>query len=91
MNNFESLNTTDVVSVEVSIPGLPHYTFKVAELRQALLNQYGTKFSGWFAEGVNCEVLPNDQWEKGTVRISVEFCREERGEVSGDDLDKFRQ
>lgn len=34
---------------------------------------------GWFSEGVECQVLKPDNkgWQKGKVRLSLEFCPDE--------------
>ncbi|NJL35348.1 MAG: KGK domain-containing protein [Leptolyngbyaceae cyanobacterium SM1_4_3] len=52
-------------------------TFKVAELLRAIQECTG-KSTGWFDYGVPCEVLGLTQdWQKGKVRISIEFCPDE--------------
>jgi KGK domain len=39
--------------------------------------------SSWFGEGIDCEVLkPNHAWQKGKVRIRLEFIPEVEEEIS---------
>ncbi|NER28720.1 MAG: hypothetical protein F6J89_14060 [Symploca sp. SIO1C4] len=87
-NQFEPLATGEVLSIEESTAILiGHQTFRVDELVQAIKKQlqrsnggWNKEKNAWFSqEGINCEVLRfNSQgWQKGKVRISVEFCPQE--------------
>jgi hypothetical protein len=52
-------------------------TFKVVELLKAMQKSTGQS-DAWFYKGVECEVLGLTQgWQKGKVRISIEFCPDE--------------
>lgn len=61
---------------------MPHYTFKVGEIiakmRQVLPGSDELK-QKWLDEGQSCEILkPGAKyWQKGKVRISLEFCPDE--------------
>lgn len=56
-----------------------HHTYKVEELLDAIENQINQrKKERWCIEGVPCEVLaPNQSWQKGKVKISLEFIADE--------------
>lgn len=87
---FQPLKKGEVISVDDSAQILiGHRTFKVGEFAESIRTQleYGLGGSGWTEEkdswfsdnGINCEVLRfgADGWQKGKVRISLEFCPEE--------------
>lgn len=90
-NNFEPLRSDEVVSVEDSLKILVnHPTFKTHELTEALItllkNADGIFRSGkvdekmkWGGEGITAQVLKYgaNGWQKGKVRISLEFCQDE--------------
>ena len=81
----------EVVSVEDSKKILlAHPIFKFSELKQALThliqtydsnarNGWGDEKVKWFNEGTNVQVLRYGAagWQKGRIRISVEFCPDE--------------
>ena len=84
-NQFLQLNSEDVISVnpenfqrlEVS------QTFTVKEMIELLQKHIGcnnkndTKF---FTIGIDADVLrPGDSWQKGKIRIGIEFCGEDTG------------
>ena len=82
---FEPLATGEVLSVDESVQILiGHRTFRVSELADAIKTQleYGIQGwtqekDGWFSEeGIPCEVLrfTANGWQKGKVRINLEFC-----------------
>ena len=87
---FQALNKGEVISVDDSAQILiGHRTFKVGEFAESIRTQleYGLGGSGWTEEkdgwfsdnGIHCEVLRfgATSWQKGRVRISMEFCPEE--------------
>lgn len=87
-NQFEPLATGEVLSIEESSAILiGHQTFRVDELVQAIKTQLQHRNGGWnkekndwfSEEGINCEVLRFSAkgWQKGKVRISLEFCPQE--------------
>ncbi|WP_254567080.1 KGK domain-containing protein [Oscillatoria sp. HE19RPO] len=90
-NNFEPLRADEVVSVNESFKILVnHPTFKTHELTDALItllkNADAIFRAGkveekmkWFNEGVNVQVLRYGAsgWQKGRIKISVEFCPDE--------------
>lgn len=90
-NKFEPLHSDEVVSVDDDLKILVnHPTFKVKELKDVLikmLKDYDMMFRDgkkdekvkWFANGINAQVLRYgaNGWQKGKVRITVEFCPDE--------------
>ncbi|MGB3694246.1 MAG: KGK domain-containing protein [Spirulinaceae cyanobacterium] len=88
-NKFEPLSGGEVLSVDDSVQFLiGHTTFRAEELSQALRTQILEHGIGglteakkhWLTEnGINCEVLRfgANGWQKGKVRISLEFCPSE--------------
>ncbi|MBD2069403.1 KGK domain-containing protein [Leptolyngbya sp. FACHB-671] len=77
-NDFKRLDPSAVISSDWNISGLmSNNTFKVSELLRAIQKCTG-KQAFWFDIGVGCEVLGLTQgWQKGRVRISIEFCPDE--------------
>lgn len=84
--NFERLEREDVVSVYSAQILVKNRTFMVSELISALMTTIREKGGelteekeGWFKEGVDCKILkPSAKtWERGKVRITLEFCPEE--------------
>ncbi|MCT7954051.1 KGK domain-containing protein [Laspinema palackyanum] len=90
-NNFEPLRADEVVSVDNSLKILVnHPTFKTHELTEALItllknadrifqaDKVDEKMK-WGGEGITAQVLKYgaDGWQKGKVRISLEFCPDE--------------
>ncbi len=90
-NQFEPLASGEVLSVNESAQILiGHRTFRVEELAEAIRIQLADKASGWTSdknawfsqEGISCEVLRFSArgWQKGKVRINLEFCPYEPGD-----------
>lgn len=84
--NFERLEREDVVSIYSGQILVNNRTFMVNEFISALMIIMREKGGGlteekenWFKEGVDCKVLkPSARtWERGKVRITLEFCPEE--------------
>lgn len=85
-NNFERLESDDVISVNSNRILVNNPTFIVSEFRAALremtlsyLKSLYKEQEGWFGEGINCKILkPGAKgWQKAKVRISLEFCPDE--------------
>lgn len=85
-NNFENLKSDDVVSVYAGQIFVTNRTFTVGEfvsaMMQATKKQLGELTEGkenWFGEGLECKILKPGakSWERGKVRISIEFEPEE--------------
>ncbi|MGB7444859.1 MAG: KGK domain-containing protein [Coleofasciculaceae cyanobacterium] len=87
-NHFEPLANGEVLSVaESSLILIGHRTFRVGELAEAIRNQLEYGIAGWSEdknswfseEGIPCEVLrfTAQGWQKGKVRINLEFCPQE--------------
>lgn len=85
-NNFENLKSEDVVSVYARQIFISSRTFTVVEfiaaMMQATKKQLGDLTEGketWFGEGLECKILKPGakSWERGKVRISLEFEPEE--------------
>lgn len=85
---FRTLNKGEVLSVDDSSQILiGHRTFRVSEFSESIRMQleYGLggwteEKDGWFSDkGIHCEVLRfgANGWQKGRVRISLEFCPDE--------------
>lgn len=79
---FEALNRDDVVSVGSDETYLvSHTTFKVAELLKLMRDSTARseRQKGWFGEGIDCEILKPGakSWQKGKVRVILEFCPDE--------------
>ena len=85
---FDPLNKGEVISVNDSAQILiGHRTFRAGEFAESIKTQleYGLggwteEKDGWFSDqGIDCEVLRfgANGWQKGKVRISLEFCPEE--------------
>ena len=102
MNNFEELNSKDVVSLEnfdkARINVIPQQMLKVEQFKEQVIkhiignwgDQRGEK---WQNEGVECEVLkPGGDWQKGKVRmkLTLEFYPDEPTQPTSplDDLRK---
>lgn len=85
-NKFERLEREDVVSVYSGQILVTNRTFTVSEFITAIMQmakkQLGELTEGkenWFAEGSDCKILKPgaNKWQRGQVRISLEFCPEE--------------
>ncbi|KST63975.1 KGK domain-containing protein [Mastigocoleus testarum] len=88
-NKFEPLSQEDVVSIEPRINILvSHQTFKVDECIRNLQRKISLtdeQRDKWFlGEGEVAEVLRpgSSGWQKGRIRISLEFCPEEPKSLS---------
>ncbi|VEP16628.1 KGK family protein [Hyella patelloides LEGE 07179] len=81
MNNQKiTLNGDDVLSVNSEDNILiSHHTYTVEELLNAIGDQINyRKKEKWCVEGVPCKMLaPNQSWQKGKVKISIEFIPDE--------------
>ncbi|UBF27017.1 KGK domain-containing protein [Kovacikia minuta CCNUW1] len=86
MNNFEPLDDDEVLFISVGRVLMTNPTFKVGEfidsLAQAISDReddWVEENEGWFGEGLACEALRfgNRGWQRGRVRIRLEFCPDE--------------
>jgi len=95
-NRFEALNGDDVVSVNPeTFENLDiSHTSRVVHLLAALQEYFyhATNEAILFTEGINCEVLRlgAKDWQKGKVRINLEFCPNQPSEAESP-LDDIRQ
>jgi len=66
-----------------------HYTYKAEEFLSRLGEHIGNhKKERWIDKGVPCKMLsPNQNWQKGKIKICLQFIREEPDSV----LDDIRQ
>ncbi|GAX42530.1 hypothetical protein NIES4075_35310 [Tolypothrix sp. NIES-4075] len=84
VNGFEALSQDDVVSIypEVFQQLNVSNTFKAVHLLESIKVYIGSKTieASLFNKGINCEVLRlgNKRWQKGKVRIRLEFSPDER-------------
>lgn len=88
---FEPLESGEVLSVKSSAQFLmSHGTFRISEFAEALKQEMLSCGLGgitedkiaWLTEkGIDCEVLKfgATDWQKGRVRIHIEFCPDESG------------
>ncbi len=95
-NQFEPLDVGEVLSVrESDLVLIGHHTFRVGEFADAIRAQLRDRVDGWtedknawFSEaGIPCEVLRYTAkgWQKGKVRINLEFCPQEMGDEEFED------
>lgn len=95
-SEFEPLNHSDVVSVEPdTFNNLDvSNTFKVVQLLEGIEEYFhsDTNEAALFSKGIECEVLKLGAkcWQKGKVRISLQFCPDQTSESSSP-LDDIRQ
>jgi hypothetical protein len=82
-NRFEPLSHSEVVSVSANTFKLLNLstTFKITELLESIKKciESDALEIQLFQEGIPCEVLKfnSQSWQKGKVRITVEFCPQE--------------
>jgi hypothetical protein len=79
-NQKITLNGNEVLSVNRDDNILiNHHTYKAEELIDAIGNRIDHhKKDKWCIKGVPCEILtPNQSWQKGKVKISLEFIPDE--------------
>jgi hypothetical protein len=83
---FEPLNDDEVLYVSVGRVLMSNPTFKVVEFLDALAQAisdreeaWSEENEGWFGDGLECEALrfSSQGWQRGRVRIRLEFCPEE--------------
>lgn len=94
MNKFEPLQANDVVSMAKRTALIvDDTTFKVEQLIEQLIDYAGASNGkeNWFSDGADCEVMQvnKGQWQKGKIRISIQFCPESPD--SDPELDRLRQ
>lgn len=86
-NEFAPLNDDEVLYVRDGRILIPNPTFKVNEFLDALAqavsereDEWSEDSEGWFGAGLPCEVLRfgNQGWQRGRVRIRLEFCPEKQ-------------
>lgn len=85
-NEYGLLNDDEVLFVRSGRILMANPTFKVSEFLDALAQliseqegEWSDEREGWFTErGQGCEVLRfgNQGWQRGRVRIRLEFCPE---------------
>ena len=81
-NKFEPLSQEDVICVTSGHILMSHCTFKVGEFitrMKQLLSLQDEHKEKWLGDGqVGAVLKPGSSgWQKGRIRISVEFCPEE--------------
>lgn len=84
--NFVTLSDDEVLFVRTGRVLMSNPTFKVSEFLDALAQlvsdqeeEWTEEQEGWFGDrGARCEVLRfgNQGWQRGRVRIRLEFCPE---------------
>lgn len=85
-DRFYPLQNDAVISVnDLRWRLIHHSTFTTDEMMQSIKNQIGIRKDEeekWLTEGAECKVLrPNSKgWQKGKVRIQIEFCPDEISE-----------
>jgi hypothetical protein len=85
MIEFE-LNDDDVVHMEPGQSMLSTSTFKVGQFKRhfrSCKSALGPAIEEWVSEGIRCEILrPGEGWQKGKVRLQVQFIPDEPDEPS---------
>lgn len=80
------LNDDDVVHMEHGQSMLNASTFRVGQFKQhfrGYKNALGPAIEAWISEGIKCEILrPGEGWQKGKVRLQVQFIPDEPNEPS---------
>lgn len=85
-NQFEAMDNDEVLYVSLGRVLMSNPTFKVGEFIDALAQAVSDRESdwnddneGWFSDGLACQALrfQRQGWQKGRVRIRLEFCPEE--------------
>jgi len=87
-NEFGLLNDDEVLYIRAGRILIANPTFKISEFLDALAQvvserevDWNEECEGWFNdEGLPCEVLKfgNQGWQRGRVRIRLEFCPEKQ-------------
>jgi hypothetical protein len=80
---YGMLNDDEVLFVNFGRILMSNPTFKVSEFLDALAQlvsereaEWSEENEGWFGDGLECEALRlgNQGWQRGRVRIRLEFC-----------------
>ncbi len=92
MENIEKVvNSDEVISIDNKDDNvlLNHHTYKAEEFLHRLGDHIDrNKKDKWINEGVSCKVLsPNQNWQKGKIKICLQFVPERVESV----LDDIRQ
>lgn len=86
-DQFQPLDNDEVLFISVGRVLMPNPTFKVGEFLDALAQavsdreqEWNEDNEGWFSDGLDCEALrfSTQGWQRGRVRIRLEFAPEER-------------
>jgi KGK domain len=86
-DQFQPLDNDEVLFISVGRVLMPNPTFKVGEFLDALAQavsdreqEWSEDNEGWFSDGLDCEALrfSTQGWQRGRVRIRLEFAPEER-------------
>jgi hypothetical protein len=86
-DQFQPLDNDEVLFISVGRVLMPNPTFKVGEFLDALAQavsdrerDWDEENEGWFSDGLDCEALrfAGQGWQRGRVRIRLEFAPEER-------------
>jgi hypothetical protein len=97
-NQFEPLEHGEVISIRNADRVLVgHHTFRVEELASTIKTQLQNAMSDWNADkddwftskGIDCEALRfgSNGWQKGRIRLCLEFCPDEGTESTLDRSD----
>lgn len=85
-DRFSGLESDDVISVYDGHVFVGGKTFTVSEFMAAMklsnkgvLGEVTDEKQKWFGQGLECKLLKPGakSWQRGTVRISLEFCPED--------------
>ena len=92
---FGLLNNDEVLYVNRGRILISNPTFKVREFLDALAQliseqeeEWSEEIEGWFTDGLECEVLRlgNQGWQRGKVRIRLEFCPSDKPKLLKEDM-----
>jgi hypothetical protein len=91
---FRVLSNDEVLFIQAGRVLMSNPTFKVGEFLDALAqlvsereDDWSEDNEGWFGEGLDCEALRfgNQGWQRGRVRIRLEFCPTKQPKLLQDD------
>lgn len=82
------INSNEVISIdnEQDTIVISHHTYIAEEFLKELISHFGGQNKvQWTNEGVPCKILaPNQNWQKGKIRICLQFISDRSGSVLDD-------
>ena len=88
------INGEEVISINNKDDNIliSHHTYKAGDFLQELAQNINySKGNKWLFEGIDCEIMsPNQNWQKGKIKICVQFIPD-RPESVLDDIRESNQ